>query len=464
MKLKNSIEMKKLFLTALAIGALAFSSCSNDDEPPIADITATCNDGIQNQGETGVDCGGPNCQPCTVATATCEDGIQNGDETGVDIGGSCAEIITVSGEISADTTWTADNMYLLAGKVVVGVGKTLTIEPGTIIKGKAGSGSLASALIVQRGSKIMAVGTAEKPIIFTAEEDNIGVGQTAGTNLDETARGKWGGLIVLGRATGSFKNDVTEVQIEGIPADDTFGLYGPGDALNDDDNSGELEYISIRHGGALIGEGNEINGLTLGSVGRGTKINHIEVVGNLVVWAQGDDALDIDQAYSGTIDNALVVSGEASDHAFEIDGPEGSITGSFTLQNTTIVGSATAADGEYADYRSNAMGTTKNIYAIGFQTGKDVELDANDVAQNFLDGKLTFEAWQIVGFNNSIFSEKVLKDDAGNDVQSTIILDPTFTERAAAWTTEVTAGAETVGADLSVFTWTYAYAKTGLSF
>ena len=112
MKPKNSIEMKKLLLSALAIVALAFTSCTNDDEPPIAEATATCNDGIQNQGETGVDCGGPNCQPCTVPTATCDDGIQNGDETGVDIGGSCAEIITVSGEISADTTWTADNIYI----------------------------------------------------------------------------------------------------------------------------------------------------------------------------------------------------------------------------------------------------------------------------------------------------------------------------------------------------------------
>tara|TARA_R110000868_G_scaffold140690_2_gene356630 strand:- start:22102 stop:23544 length:1443 start_codon:yes stop_codon:yes gene_type:complete len=480
MKPKNSVEMKKLLLSALAIGALAFTSCSNDDEPPIAEVVATCNDGIRNQGETEVDCGGPNCQPCTVATATCEDGIQNGDETGIDIGGSCAEIITVSGEISTDTTWSADNIYLLAGKVVIGVGKTLTIEPGTIIKGKPGSGSLASALIVQRGSTIMANGTPEKPIIFTAEADNIGVGQSAGTNLDHNQRGLWGGLVVLGRATGSFKGDVTQVQIEGIPADDTFGLYGPGDALNDADNSGELEYISIRHGGALIGEGNEINGLTLGSVGSGTKIENIEVVANvddgieffggtvspknLLVWGQGDDALDIDQAYSGTIDNAVVISGEASDHAFEIDGPEGSITGSFTLQNVTIFGSATAADGEYADYRSNAMGTTKNIYAIGFQDGKDIELDANDVAQNFLDGKLTFEAWQVVGFNNSIFAEKVKKDDAGNDVESKIILNPTFTERAADWTTQVTAGAQTVGADLTVFSWTYASAKAGLGF
>jgi len=472
--------MKKLLLSALAISALTFTSCSNDDEPPIAEEVATCADGIQNQGETGVDCGGPNCQPCTEATATCEDGIQNGDETGVDIGGSCAEIITVSGVIDADTTWSADNIYVLAGKVVVGVGKTLTIEPGTIIKGKPGSGSLASALIVQRGSKIMAKGTPEKPIIFTAEADNIGVGQTAGTNLDANQRGLWGGLIVLGRATGSFKGDVTEIQIEGIPADDTFGLHGPGDALNDEDSSGEMEYISIRHGGTLIGEGNEINGLTLGTVGRGTLINHIEVVGNvddgieffggtvdatnLLVWGQGDDALDIDMAYSGTIDNAVVILNEAADHAFEIDGPEGSITGSFTLQNVTVFGSATGDDGEYADYRSNAMGTTKNIYALGFQDGKDVELDANDVAQNFLDGKLIFEAWEVVGFNNSIFSEKVKKDEAGNDLESTIILAPTFTERAADWTTQVTEGEQTVGADLSVFSWTYASANAGLGF
>lgn len=473
MNLKKLIQSKQLLFSIIAMTALLVASCSNDDEPPVAEPIATCNDGIRNQGEKEIDCGGPNCQPCTTAVATCNDGIQNGDETGIDIGGSCSDIITVSGLISEDTTWTAKNIYLLAGKVVVGVGKTLTIEPGTIIKGKSGSGSLASALIVQRGATIMAEGTAENPIIFTAEADNIGVGQKSGTNLNETHRGLWGGLIVLGRATGSFKGDVTEVQIEGIPADDTYGLYGPGDALNDEDNSGVLRYISIRHGGALIGEGNEINGLTLGSVGSGTTIDHIEIVANvddgieffggtvnatnLLVWAQGDDALDIDQAYSGTIDNAVVISGEASDHAFEIDGPEGSIEGSFTLKNATIIGSATASDGEYADYRSNAMGTTSNIYAYGFQNGKDVELDANDVAQNFLDGKLIFEAWEIVGYDNSIFSEKV---NSGNN-ESPIILNPTFTERAATWTTKVEKGAQTVGADTSVFTWTFYVTKLG---
>ncbi|MEO9892590.1 hypothetical protein [Aurantibacter sp.] len=478
--------MKKLFLSLLATTALVVSSCSDDDEPAIIDAQATCNDGIQNQGETGVDCGGPNCQACVSdvdPTATCSDGIQNQDETGVDEGGVCSEIITVSGEIATDTTWEASKMYLLAGKVVVGTGVTLTIEPGTIIKGKPGSGSLASALIVQRDSKIMAEGTAEAPIIFTAEEDNIAIGSTAGTNLDQNQRGKWGGLIILGRANGSFKGDVTEVQIEGIPADDNFGLYGPGDAQNDADNSGILNYVSIRHGGALIGEGNEINGLTLGSVGSGTVISNIEVVGNvddgveffggtvdatnLMVWAQGDDAIDVDQGYSGTISNAVVVAGDVSDHAFEIDGPEGTAdptTDSFIIENVTIFGSSVAPNGEYADYRSNAMGITKNIYASGFQDGKDVELDANDVAQNYIDDLLNFEFWEVTGADYTIFAEKVAKDENDVEIESTIIADPTFTEAAEDWTTTVDQDANTVGATLTDFSWTYSNTKAGLGF
>jgi hypothetical protein len=283
--------------------------------------------------------------------------IQNGGST------EESSVIDVSGAITVSTTWTNDNIYKINQKVVVDAGATLTIQEGTIIKGTPGTGSLASALIIARGAKINAVGTASEPIIFTSSSDNIEVGQTAGTNLDENDRGLWGGLIILGNAPCSFSGNIPEAQIEGIPADDTFGLYGGPDAA---DNSGVLSYISIRHGGALIGEGNEINGLTLGGVGNGTVINNIEVVANvddgieffggtvnasnLLVWAQGDDALDIDQAYSGTIDNAVVVLGDFSDHAFEIDGPEGSASGSFTIQNATIIGNTVTENGEYADY------------------------------------------------------------------------------------------------------------------
>ncbi len=451
--------------------AVVFSSCKNDD-PPVIEPLATCADGVMNQGETGIDCGGPNCQACNSATATCNDGIKNGDETDVDFGGSCAEIITVSGEIAADTTWEAKNIYLLAGKVVVGKGVTLTIEPGTIIKGKPGSGSLASALIVQRDSKIMAEGTAEKPIIFTAESDNIAVGQTAGTNLDQNTRGLWGGVLVLGRASASLKGDVTEIQIEGIPATDTFGLYGPGDAMNDDDDSGVLQYVSIRHGGALIGEGNEINGLTLGAVGSGTTIDNIEVVANvddgieffggtviatnLFIWAQADDGLDIDQAYSGTIDNGVIVEGDDSDNGLEIDGPEGSLNGSFTVKNITIFGNAVTAGGKYADYRSNAMGTTENVYALGFPADKKVQLSSNQVAQNLMDGILVFKDWQVVGFDGSIFAE------VPADGENPIIANPDLLTRANTWTTMVPEGNQTVGADLSVFAWTYSNTKAGL--
>ncbi|MDB4108514.1 hypothetical protein N9551_02795 [Flavobacteriaceae bacterium] len=376
-------------------------------------------------------------------------------------------VLSVSGEISESTTWTNNNIYVLNQKVVVSSGVVLTIQAGTIIKGTEGTGSLASALIIAKGGKLNAVGTSTSPIIFTSINDNIAIGQTAGTNLNETNSGLWGGLIVLGDAPCSFSGDVETLQIEGIPADDTFGLYGGNNAT---DNSGVYQYISIRHGGALIGEGNEINGLTLGGVGSGTVIENIEVVGNvddgieffggtvnasnLLVWAQGDDALDIDQAYSGTINNAVVVLGTNSDHAFEIDGPEGSATGSFSLTNVTIIGNQITEDGEYADYRSNAMGSTENIYAYGFKSSSDIELDNDGVATNYNNGLLSFGTWEIVvptGVENA-------SDVFVNKASTVTVTD--FGSTATA----ISQGANTVGATTSLLNWTYANTKAGLGF
>ena len=466
----TKIKMKEIILTLSIIVAIAASltliSCSDDDNGG----GASCFDGIRNGDETGIDCGG-SCVPC----ATCDDGIQNGDETGVDCGGSCEPCtgsIDVSGIITTNTTWTKDNIYFLNNKVVVENGVTLTIEAGTIIKGKAGTGSLASALIIARGAKLMAEGTAVEPIIFTSENDNIEVGQTAGTNLDETDSALWGGLLILGKAKGSFKGDVDEVQIEGIPAGDDWGLYGGND---DSDNSGVVKYVSIRFGGAEIGEGNEINGLTLGAVGSGTVIENVEVVGNLddgieffggtvspknlMVWAAGDDGLDIDQSYSGTITNSMVILGTASDHALEIDGPEGSYEAEFTINDLTLKGNTETPKGEFADYRSEAMGSVNNVYAFGFKEGADVELDNNGVSQNFLDGKITFDKWELVGFDNTIFVEKVATDENDNPTEEKIIKDPDFPTRAISWTETVDEGSQTVGADTSVFDWTYSKMK-----
>ena len=384
------------------------------------------------------------------------------------IGGGTDEVCTInkSGFIETDETWESECIYVLNNKVVVPDGVTLTIEPGTIIKGTSGTGSLASALVVARGGKVLANGSASQPIVFTSTADNITVGESNGTNLDQNDRGLWGGLIVLGYAPSSFAGDVDALQIEGIPAEDTWGLYG---GNNPNDNSGVYKYVSIRHGGALIGEGNEINGLTLGGVGAGTEIDNIEVVGNvddgieffggtvdasnLLVWAQGDDAIDIDQAYSGTIDNVVVHLGDISDHAFEIDGPEGSLNGSFTLQNASIFGNGITENGEYADYRSNAMGSTSGVFASGFPEGKDVELDNDGVATNYNSGALTFGAWDIVlpaGVSDvtSIFVNK-----------ASIVSVSGFGSTANA---VINQGSN--GADTSAFNWTYANSKAGLGY
>ena len=138
----------------------------------------------------------------------------------------------------------------------------------------------------------------------------------------------------IGNAPCSFSGDVTELKLKGFLLQ-TLTVFMVDLML---DNSGSVQYLSIRHGGAEIGEGNEINGLTLGGVGSGTKINHVEVVANVddgieFLWnskcyksfgmGTGDDAIDIDQAYAGTIDGAMVILTDASDHGFEVDGPEG---------------------------------------------------------------------------------------------------------------------------------------------
>ena len=305
----------------------------------------------------------------------------------------------------------------------------------------------------------MAEGTATSPIIFTSVLDNIEIGQTQGSNLDETQVGLWGGLLILGSAP--ISADAASVQIEGIPADDTFGLYG---GSNASDNSGVLKYISIRHGGALIGEGNEINGLTLGGVGSGTTISYIEVVANkddgiecfggtvnvsnILVWAQGDDAYDIDQGFSGTIDNFVYIAGADSDHGLEIDGPEGSSEGRFTLTNGSLQGDAA----EYADFRDGAMGTFTNSYFFNFTTDADLELDDDLTSSNYFSGKLVLTGLE---FNSTNTIADIVADKAENGD------DAAFDTQMAADNSIVTA--PTVGADMTQFDWTYANAKNALA-
>ena len=262
----------------------------------------------------------------------------------------------VSGMITEDVTWYTDTIYEMAGKVVVDSGAVLTIQPGTLIKARDGQGSLSTALIIARGARIEALGTADSPIVFTSIYDT-------GDNLDESDMGLWGGIVVLGYAP--ISADAVPAQIEGIPVNETFGAYGGTDIHN---NSGVLKYVSIRHAGTLLGDGNELNGLTLGGVGSGTVIDHIEVVGNLddgieffggtvnasnlLVWAQGDDAFDVDQGWEGTVTNYVAIEGVDSDHALELDGGEGNTNPGFILENGTFI----STDGVECHFRDGANG------------------------------------------------------------------------------------------------------------
>ena len=451
-----AVEMQ-LVATDADYDALTFSIVT---QPTMGTVTVSGNKATYtpNENADGVD----------TFTYKANDGVadSNTATATVTVNGS----FTLSGTYTTNKTLTADKIWELKGRVFIADGATLTIPAGTIIKAAGGTGTDSSFICIARGGKIDAQGTADKPIIMTTVADDITVGQKNGSNLNDSNVGLWGGLLVLGKAPGSFKGDVSEYQIEGIPAEEKNGLYGGNDAA---DNSGTIKYVSIRHGGTSIGEDNEINGLTLGGVGTGTTISHVEVVGNqddgieffggtvnasnLIVWGQGDDGLDIDQSYAGTISNSIVIANSTSDHGLEIDGPEGSMDDSFKLENITLIGDGTAGNGEYADFRKGALGSVNNLFAYGFQVGKDFELDAEADSASFEAGTLTFSNIEIVIpdgssltggdlFNDKSETPNAMFEDAKN------LAGETFAKG-------VTSGSNTVGADTSVFGWTFANYK-----
>jgi hypothetical protein len=344
-------------------------------------------------------------------------------------------VISVPGNITENTTWVTGKTYVLESRIAVVSGVTLTIEPGVIVKGQAGTGANATALLIARGGKLMAEGTADAPIIFTSVADEIEPGMVISPNLDPTLNGLWGGLLILGNAP--ISADAASVQIEGIPPSDQNGLYGGDNAA---DNSGVIKYISIRHGGANIGEGNEINGLTLGGVGSGTIIENVEVIANqddgiewfggtvsvknAVIWNVGDDAVDTDQSWGGTLDNFIVVN--PGDECFELDGPEGSMSAGHILKNGTVY--ADAAEG-LVDLDDNSIVEMMNIYFFGVSAGQDFDLNPTGLVASSLQATLPAGAVVTDYFK------------AGSDAYVSIVAE----------------GANTVGADVSKFqSWSWA--------
>jgi len=213
-----------------------------------------------------------------------------------------------AGNITTNTVWTSGNVYLLNGWVYVKNGATLTIEPGTVIRGDKNN---KGALIVERGGKLVAEGTSANPIVFTSN-------QPAGSRT----YGDWGGIILCGKATINVPGG--EAIIEG-----GVGTYYGGGATPDaHDNSGSLKYIRIEFPGIAFSANNEINGLTMGGVGDATQIDFIQVS------YCGDDSYEW---FGGTVNGKHLIALRGWDDDFDTDfGFRGKIQFGVSLRDPNI--------------------------------------------------------------------------------------------------------------------------------
>ena len=288
--------------------------------------------------------------------------------------------------------WTANNVYVLDGLVVVEEGAQLHIDAGTVVKAEEGTGADASALVIARGGKIFAEGTPTQPIIFTSVQDNI----SSEDLLTYEDRGLWGGVVILGHARtnnpGDANGDYKEIEgvNELVPDGDTRAEYGGED---DEDDSGVIGYASIRHTGINIGEsdGNEIQGLTLGGVGSGTVLEHIEV------YASGDDGVEF---FGGTVGLKYFVSVFNSDDAVDWDqGWRGKGQFWFVLQAPDKAGAAAEQDGAGGDefFQPYAIPEIYNVTYVGAGSDANPESDRGEMLM-FRDNTGGF-------YYNSIFTQ-----------------------------------------------------------
>jgi hypothetical protein len=241
--------------------------------------------------------------------------------------GNTTENTILEGRISENRTLSAKYTYKLRGLVYVTNGAILTIEPGTKIVGETGQ---RGGLIITRSSKIIADGTADKPIVFTSESSN-------------PQRGDWAGVVILGNAptNASFNGQAGVGEIEGgVNNSDGLGLYGLGSSSNPADNSGILRYVRIEYAGYAFLPDKEINGLTIGGVGSNTIIDNVQVsyanddsfeffggtvnCKHLISYRTLDDDFDTDNGYSGKVQFGIVlrdssVADISGSEAFESD-------------------------------------------------------------------------------------------------------------------------------------------------
>lgn len=342
----------------------------------------------------------------TVSLAACNNDDDNNTPTPAGMAFTTSQsngMTVVSGSTEEDFTMTADKKYLLNGFVYVKDGATLTIEPGTVIMGDKDS---KGALIIDRGGKIMANGTAAKPIVFTSA-------QPAG----QRKPGDWGGVIILGKAP---VNLGASAKIEG----GVDREYGGTDA---NDNSGSLKYVRIEYPGIAFQPDNEINGLTLGGVGAGTTIDYVQVsysgddsfewfggtvnAKHLIAYSTVDDMFDTDNGYSGKLQFLVgvanpVLADVSGSNGFESDndskGTEATPQTAAVFSNVSLFGPRATATTTFSEQfgrglhiRRNSAIQLYNSVVAGWPTG--LLLDGAATQANATAGKLKIQNTIIAG-------------------------------------------------------------------
>lgn len=332
-------------------------------------------------------------------------------------GGTTGKTVILKGDITKDTTLRAADNNTISGFVYVKSGATITIEAGTTVKGDYLSGQ-ASSLIIERGAKIMAAGTAEKPIVFTSSS--------------ATPRsGDWGGIILLGKANINANVGTTGQKLyvpEGGYSTTASGPFaGWGDAIAptavDNDNSGTMQYCRIEYAGNAYQPNQEINSLTMAAVGSGTTIDHIQVsyakddafewfggtvnCKYLIAYKTQDDDFDTDNGYSGSVQFGLIIRDSSiadvsKSEGFESDNDATGTTNTpqtkAVFSNISIFGPrATAANVGNSNYLGSAIQIRRNsslsLYnsaIIGWTngilidagTGRATDLNIGTVAAN----------------------------------------------------------------------------------
>jgi hypothetical protein len=237
--------------------------------------------------------------------------------------GTKSDTVDIRGIIKGAPTWSADSVYRLRGYVYVDAPGVLTIQPGTkVISNKDSAG----VLVIYKGAKINAEGTADKPIIFTSGES-------------DPKPGDLGGVILVGKATGNGNH----AELEG-GVDSDHKTFGGND---DHDNSGVLKYVRIEYAGKAVNPGDEVNGLSLYGVGNGTTIDYVQVIRglddayeffggavnakHLIAYNCADDDFDMDDGYHGMIQFAISIK----DPAFTDNKTGGDLSNNFEVDNTS---------------------------------------------------------------------------------------------------------------------------------